>query len=59
MKIRCRKASDFLRMRSSEAFEMDAVSQVLAQGGSVEAPAIGPLQLLRINAGDRCAWALN
>ncbi|WP_164485341.1 hypothetical protein [Pseudomonas chlororaphis] len=40
-------------------FKMGAVHQVLAEGGSVEAPAIGPLQLLRINAGDRLAQAFN
>ncbi|BAV75469.1 hypothetical protein PCAU_3260 [Pseudomonas chlororaphis subsp. aurantiaca] len=41
------------------AFKMGAVHQVPAEGGSVEAPAIGPLQLLRISAGDRLAQALN
>lgn len=41
------------------AFKMGAVHQVLAEGGCVEGPAIGPLQLLRINAGDRLAQAFN
>lgn len=53
MKIRCLPASDFL------AFKMGAVHQVLAEDGSVEDPATGSLQLLRISAGDRLAWALN
>ncbi|AZE49154.1 hypothetical protein C4K04_3482 [Pseudomonas chlororaphis] len=34
---------------------MGAVHQVLAGGGSVEGPTIGPLQLLRIRAGDMLA----
>ncbi|AZD30046.1 hypothetical protein [Pseudomonas chlororaphis] len=37
------------------AFKMGAVHQVPAEGSSVEAPVIGPLQLLRISAGDRLA----
>ncbi len=41
------------------AFKMGAVHQVLAEDGSVEDPATGSLQLLRISAGDRLAWALN
>ncbi|WP_415261034.1 hypothetical protein [Pseudomonas chlororaphis] len=53
MKIRCLPASDFFD------FKMGAVHQVPAEGGSVEAPAIGPLQLLRISASDRLAQALN
>ncbi|WP_324727844.1 hypothetical protein [Pseudomonas chlororaphis] len=35
------------------AFKMGAVHQVLAEDGT------GSLQLLRISAGDRLAWALN
>ncbi|WP_277588675.1 hypothetical protein [Pseudomonas chlororaphis] len=53
MKIRCRKASDFF------GFQDGAVHQVLAEDGSVEGPTIGPLQLLRISAGDMLAQALN
>ncbi|WP_157832259.1 hypothetical protein [Pseudomonas sp. 09C 129] len=37
------------------AFKMGATHQVLAEDGSVEGPTIGPLQLLRISAGDMLA----
>lgn len=66
MKIRCRKASDFFvdeacrgKIVSRRSVEMDAVNQVLAQGGSVEGLNIGPLQLLRISARDLLAQAFS
>lgn len=66
MKIRCRKASDFFvdeacrsKTVSRRSVEMDAVNQILAEGGRVEGVNIGPLQLLRISARDMLAQALN
>lgn len=56
MKIRCRKASDFF---ADEAFRGYSDPLILATGGSVEGPNIGPLQPLRISAGDLFAQALN
>ncbi|WP_277591263.1 hypothetical protein [Pseudomonas chlororaphis] len=66
MKIRCRKASDFFvdeacrgKTVSRRSVEMDAVNQILAEGGSVEGLNIGSLQLLRISASDMLGQALN
>ncbi|PMY68953.1 MULTISPECIES: hypothetical protein [Pseudomonas] len=39
--------------------EMDALKQIVAEGGSVGGLNIGPLQLLRISASDMLAQALN
>jgi hypothetical protein len=38
---------------------MDAVNQILAEGGRVEGLNIGPLQLLRISASDMLGQPLN
>lgn len=66
MKIRCRKASDFFvdeacrgKIVSRRSVEMDAVNQILAEGGRVEGLNIGPLQLLRISASDMLGQPLN